>query len=161
MGRFREKLMAALEVKSLLRNDHFSVDGAVAGAVVREDTAAGDALLAEPAHGTGRNPTVVAFCSSGSTSTYAKSGGIIDCHVDLLVTSTKGAALTAIAGDLVADPLKPGQWLGVDVEHVARLFPLVPLHRRLGPCFAGDRVQGASSPVRRWIEARQQPWRSS
>ena len=42
-------------------------------------------------------------------------------------------------GDQVADPLKAGQLLllrrlrlGVDMKHVARLLPLVPLHRWFG-----------------------------
>jgi hypothetical protein len=40
--------------------------------------------------------------------------------------------LTTVAGDPVTDPLKPRQLLGVDMDHVARLLPLVPLHRGLG-----------------------------
>jgi hypothetical protein len=32
----------------------------------------------------------------------------------------------------VADPLEPGQLLDVDMDHVAGLLPLVPLHRRFG-----------------------------
>jgi hypothetical protein len=52
--------------------------------------------------------------------------------MDLLGTSPTGAALTAVAGDPVADPLKAGQLFGVDMDHVAWLLPLVPLHRSLG-----------------------------
>lgn len=53
-------------------------------------------------------------------------------YVHLLVASVTGAALKAVAADPVADPLKPGQLLGVDVDHVAWPLPLVLLHRSLG-----------------------------
>jgi hypothetical protein len=40
--------------------------------------------------------------------------------------------LTAVAGNAVANLLEPGQLFGVDMDHVARLPPLVSLHRNLG-----------------------------
>jgi hypothetical protein len=36
-----------------------------------------------------------------------------------------------MAGDAVADPYEPVQLFGVDMDHVARLLPLVRLYRRL------------------------------
>jgi hypothetical protein len=57
-----------------------------------------------------------------------------------------------IAGDPLADPFEPGQLLllrrslrlDVDMDHVARLLPLVPLHRWLG-----SRLRSRFSPRRR------------
>ena len=37
--------------------------------------------------------------------------------------------MPAISRDPMAHPLKTGQLLGVDMDHVPRLLPLVPLHR--------------------------------
>jgi hypothetical protein len=39
--------------------------------------------------------------------------------------------LTAVTCDPVTDPLEPGQLFGVDMVYIARLLPLVPLHRSL------------------------------
>ncbi len=58
--------------------------------------------------------------------------GVIHRDVDLLVASSPGTALTAIAGDAVPDSLKARQLLRVDMNHVARCLPLVPLLRSLG-----------------------------
>ena len=93
-----------------------------------EDTAAGDALRAEPAHSPDQEADLVAFCSSGSTSTYARRGR----HPPRHGARAPGTALTTDAGNPVADSLEPGQPLGVDVDHVAWLLPLVPLHWNLG-----------------------------
>jgi hypothetical protein len=63
--------------------------------------------------------------------------GVVDRDVGLLVTRTTGAPKPAISGDPVTDPLKAGQLLllrrslrlGIDVDHVAGLCPLVPAYR--------------------------------
>ena len=99
---------------------------AVEGAVVRKDTAAGDALLTEPALGTGQEYDRGGLLLVRQLLPVRQAGGVIDCHVDLLVTGTTGAALTAIAGDPVDAPLKQGRLLllrrslrvGIDVWHV-------------------------------------------
>jgi len=78
-----------------------------------------------------RKSIVVAFCSSGSTSDVRQASGDIHRDVNLLIAGASRTALTAVAGDAVADTLESGQLLGVDMDHVARLLPLVPLHRRL------------------------------
>ncbi len=52
--------------------------------------------------------------------------------MDLLVVNAQGSVLAAVGSDPVVDTLKGGQLLGVDMDHVARLLPLVPLHRSLG-----------------------------
>jgi len=49
-----------------------------------------------------------------------------------LVAGASGGALTAVAGDPVPHLAEPGQLFGVEMDHVARLLPLVPLHRSLG-----------------------------
>jgi hypothetical protein len=54
-------------------------------------------------------------------------GGVIHGHVDLLVARARGDPLARVTGDLVADPLEPGQLFDVHIDHVARLVPLVPL----------------------------------
>jgi len=40
--------------------------------------------------------------------------------------------LAAFAGDAVAPPLELGQLFGVEMDQVARLLPLLQLHRGLG-----------------------------
>jgi hypothetical protein len=57
---------------------------------------------------------------------------VVDGDMHLLVASTPRTALATIACDAAADPFEPGQLFGVDMDHVARLLPLVPLHRGLG-----------------------------
>jgi len=57
--------------------------------------------------------------------------------MSFLVTHTTGGAQAAISGDPVTEPFKAGQLLllrrslrlGVDVDHVAGLCPLVAAHR--------------------------------
>jgi len=57
--------------------------------------------------------------------------------MSFLVTGTTGIPKPAISGDAVTDPFKAGQLLllrrslqlGVDVDHVAGLCPLVAAHR--------------------------------
>jgi len=49
--------------------------------------------------------------------------------MSFLVTRTTGGAQAAISGDPVTDPFKAGQLLGIDVDHVAGLCPLVAAHR--------------------------------
>ena len=61
-----------------------------------------------------------------------QAGGVVDRDVHLLVAGATGLALTPVAGHSVTDPLKPGQLFCVEMEHVARLFPLVPPNRRFG-----------------------------
>jgi hypothetical protein len=46
------------------------------------------------------------------------------------VASATRTALTAIADDSFANPPEPGQLLGIDMDYVARLLPVEPLHRR-------------------------------
>jgi hypothetical protein len=65
-----------------------------------------------------------------------QTGGVIHCHVSLFITSSKRRTETPIASDPVADPLKTGELLllrrslrlDVDMDHVARLSPLVAAH---------------------------------
>ena len=60
--------------------------------------------------------------------------------MSLLITRTTGGAQAAISGDPVTDPFKAGQLLllrrslrlGIDVDHVAGLCPLVAAHRLSG-----------------------------
>lgn len=73
--------------------------------------------------------------------------GVIGRHVNPLVASSRRGGMTSIAGDAVTDQLEPGQHprlvyekasptekpqLYVDMDHVARLPPLIPLQRRFG-----------------------------
>jgi hypothetical protein len=62
----------------------------------------------------------------------SQSCGVVDGHMSFLVTDTTGAAKPAISGDPVTDPFKAGQLFGVDVDHVARLCPLVAAHQLSG-----------------------------
>jgi len=50
----------------------------------------------------------------------------------LLVAGTSGGALTTVAGDAVADPLKPGQLFDVDMDHVPGALPLVATNKTFG-----------------------------
>jgi len=52
--------------------------------------------------------------------------------MDLVVADAVGAALLAIAGDAVAHLQEPRQRLDVDMDQVAWVLPLVPLHRWFG-----------------------------
>ena len=105
---------------------------AIGGAVVGEDTTAGDPLLAEPAHSPRQEADRGGLLLVGQHLHVSQASGVIHRHVDLLVAGASRTALTAVAGDAVADPLEPGELFGVDMDHVARLLPLVSLHRRLG-----------------------------
>jgi hypothetical protein len=80
-------------------------------------------------------------------------GGVVDGHVDLVVTDAIGATLLPVAGDPVPHLAEPGQSLDVEVDQVTGPFPLVALHQRLGlqvpqesetqvaesPCDGGER----------------------
>jgi hypothetical protein len=57
-----------------------------------------------------------------------QTGGVIHCHVSLFTTGSTRRTETPIASDPVADPLKTGELLDVDMDHVARLSPLVSPH---------------------------------
>jgi hypothetical protein len=61
--------------------------------------------------------------------------------MSFLVTGTTGTPNPAISGDPVTDPFKAGQLFGVDVDHVARLCPLVAAHR-----FGGLQVLEPAKP---------------
>lgn len=100
--------------------------------MIGEDTAAGDALCAEPSHSPGQDADRGGLLLVGQHLHVRQPRGVIDRHADLLVASATGTAPTAVAGDPVANSLEPSQLLGVHMEHVARLLPLVPLHRNLG-----------------------------
>jgi len=108
------------------------VTRAVGRAVVRKDPVAGDSLLVEPTHSSSQEANRGGLLLIGQHLHVHQARGVIHRHVDLLVAGASRTALTAVAGDAVANPLEPGQLLGVDMNHVARLLPLVPLHRRLG-----------------------------
>jgi hypothetical protein len=57
-----------------------------------------------------------------------QTGGVIHCHVSLFTTGSTRRTETPIASDPVADPLKTGELLDVDMDHVAGLRPLVAAH---------------------------------
>lgn len=102
---------------------------AVGRGVVREDTTAGDPLLA---HCMGQEADRGGLLPVGQHLHVRQAYGVIHRAVDLLVVHAPGTAVTTIASDPEADPLEPGQLFGVGLDHVARLLPLVPLHRNLG-----------------------------
>lgn len=106
--------------------------GAEGRTVVREDTTAGDSLLAEPAHGTSQEADRGGFLLVGQDFHVGQACGVVDGDMHLLVAGASRTALTTIAGDAVPDPLETGKLLGVDMDHVARLLPLVPLNRGFG-----------------------------
>lgn len=89
-------------------------------------------MLAEPANGPRQEVDRGDHLILGQHLHVRQASGVIHSHMELLVASTTGADLTAVAGDPVTDPLKPSQLLGVDMDHVARLLPLVALNRKLG-----------------------------
>jgi len=108
------------------------VAGAIGRTIVLKHTMAGDSLLAEPAHGTSQEVDSRAHLLVRKDLDIGKARSVVDGDMHLLVAGASGGALTAVAGDAVSNPLKPGHPLGVHLDHVARLLPLVPLHRRPG-----------------------------
>jgi hypothetical protein len=58
--------------------------------------------------------------------------GVINGHVDLVVTGAIGVPLLAVAGDPVLHLAEPGQSLDVDVDQVIGLLQFVPLHQVFG-----------------------------
>jgi hypothetical protein len=107
---------------------------------VREDPAAGHPLFAEPPHRTHQEANGCALLLVGQDLDVGQSGGVIHRDVHLLAAGSRRATLLAISSDAMAHPLKTGQLLllrrslrlGVDMNHVPRLLPLVPLHRGFG-----------------------------
>ena len=59
----------------------------------------------------------------------SQAGGIVDGHMGCFVACTSRAAKAPIASDPVPDAIKPGQLFDVDVDHVARPRPLLPLYQ--------------------------------
>ena len=105
--------------------------GDVATAVVGHDPLGPDAVAPEPA----KRPTqerhggLSAFV--GQHFDVGESTVVIDADVSELPASTAVAALT-IAGDAMSNPAEAPEFLGVEVQELARPIALVADHRRLG-----------------------------
>ena len=91
-----------------------------------------DTLAVEQGHRPAEEPHRGRALLVGQHLDVRQAGGVIHGHVDVFVTSSWGAALARIAGDPMADTLEPGQLLDVDMDHVAGLLPLLPLHLWFG-----------------------------
>ena len=56
--------------------------------------------------------------------------GVVDGHVDPVVSDASRAALLPVACDAVTNLAEEGQLLGVDVNQIAGPLPLIALNRR-------------------------------
>lgn len=71
--------------------------------------------------------------------------------MSFLVLGTTGAADPSISGDSMTDPFKAGQLSGVDVDHVARPYPMVAAHRLVGlHVLESAETQGFEHSIHQW-----------
>jgi hypothetical protein len=103
--------------------------GAVGAAVVREHPPALNPLTVKPGHSPDQEANRGGLLLIRQDLGVSQAGGIVDGHMGFFVARTSRAANAPIASDPVPDAIKPGQLFDVDVDHVARLRPLVSPYR--------------------------------
>jgi hypothetical protein len=106
--------------------------GDIGGAVVAHHPPALDALGVEPGDCTTEKDDHRWLLLVPQHLDIGEAGGVINGHVDLVVTDAIGATLLPVAADSVPHLAEPGQSLDVDVDQVTGPLPLVALHRRYG-----------------------------
>ncbi len=106
--------------------------GDMGGAVVAHHPPALDALGVEPVDCTTEKADHRWLLLVRQHLDIGEASGVVDGHVDLVVTDAIGATLLPVAGDPVPHLAEPGQSLGVDVDQVTGPLPLVALHRLFG-----------------------------
>jgi hypothetical protein len=115
--------------------------GMVGTSGIRVHPAAGDALAVEPGHSPHQKTHRRGLLLIRQHLDVGQASRVIHGHIGLFIAGTRRAALAAITGDAVTDPLKAGQLFGVDVDHVAGQGPLVP-----ADWFSGLQVLQATKP---------------
>ena len=102
--------------------------GAIGRAVVRQHAATGDSPDIEPRHSPQQEAYGGVLLLVGQHLHVNQTRGDIDGDMGFLVARSRGATLTLISDDAMTDPLKAGQLLDVDMDHVAGPGPLVSPH---------------------------------
>jgi hypothetical protein len=121
--------------------------GDIGGAVVAHHPLGIDSLAVEPGNGPAEQADDRWLLLIRQHLGIGETSGVINGHVDLVVTGAIGATLLAVAGDPVPHLAEPGQSLDVDVNQVTGPLPFVALHRRFGLQIPlASETQAAKSP---------------
>ena len=91
-------------------------------------------------------PLALAFLDLG----IGDARGVVDADMDVLPTHAPAVALSsAIAGDAMSYVVELSEFLDVDVDELARMFPLVTAHR-LGRFQCSQPVEPEADEMRSW-----------